>query len=117
MNFGTVRALVVATWIVSVVFGGGCAGGGCSCIGALPKPIPSGQIIEGGAQIRVTPSGFETLTSIVPGVLNRAVQNGFCIGEQHVGISIAGDLYACNANTCSGGGHGCGVSVHLDSLH
>jgi hypothetical protein len=117
MNFGSMRALVVATWVVSVVFGGGCAGGGCSCITPMPKPIPSGQIIEGGAQVRVTPSGFQTLTSIVPAVLNRAVQNGFCIGEQHVGLSIAGNLFACDANTCSGGGHGCGVSVHLDSLH
>ncbi len=118
MNFSRVRALVVASWLLSVLFGGGsgCAGG-CSCISPLPKPIPSDQIVEGGAQVRVTPSGFQTLTSIVPGVLNRAVANGFCIGEQHVGLSIAGDLYACDSNSCSGGGHGCGVQVHLDSLH
>jgi hypothetical protein len=117
MNFSSMRALVIATWVVSVVFGGGCSSGGCSCIGALPQPIPSGQIIEGGAQIRVTPSGFQTLTSIVPTVLNQAIANGFCIAKQSISLSIAGTLNACDANTCSGGAQGCGVSVHLDSLH
>src|SRR5689334_12804219 len=98
MKFSRVRALVVATWLVSSFFGSGCSGG-CSCITPLPNPIPSDQIIEGGAQVRVTPGGFQKITSIVPGVINQAVANGFCIGQQHVPLSIVGDLYACDAKT------------------
>ena len=45
--------------------------GGCGACGAV-QPLPAGglpasQTVEGGAQIRVTPAGFQKLTSILPG--------------------------------------------------
>ncbi len=116
MNLSRVRALVVASWLLSALLGtgSGCSGG-CACVAPLPKPLPSDQIIEGGAQVRVTPAGFDTLTSIIPGFLNNAIAAGICIPQQN--ISFVGQLRVCDQNACSGGAHGCGVSVHLDHLN
>src|SRR5512134_3180579 len=49
--------------------------GSCGACGAT-QPLPGGrlpvdQTVEGGAQIRVTPQGFQKLTAILPGVLNQ----------------------------------------------
>ena len=66
---------------------GGC--GGCGTSQPLPgNKLPADQTIEGGAQIRVTKSGFQKITSILPGLLNQGIGGGFCIGGND--ISIAG---------------------------
>src|SRR5262249_7250969 len=76
---------------VLFVFAMGACGnfGGCGACGAS-QPLPGGmlptdQTVEGGGQIRVTQQGFSKLTSILPGVLNQAFQNGFCVGRGSVG--------------------------------
>jgi MYXO-CTERM domain-containing protein len=84
------------------------------------EPLPAGgvpkdQTIEGGAQVRVTPSGFQKLTSVLPGVVNDAIADGFCVGQQSVGVGIA-DVYVCDTAACAGGATGCPVGVTLQSL-
>lgn len=63
--------------------------GGCGACGAAqplpPGGLPATQTVEGGAQIRVTPAGFTKLTSILPGVLNNQLANGFCMPQGQVG--------------------------------
>ena len=67
---------------------GGC--GACSTVAPLPTGgLPATQTVEGGAQIRVTPQGFTKLTSILPGALDSALGNGFCIPKGTIG-SIGG---------------------------
>ena len=57
---------------------GGC--GACGAAGPLPGGIlPPNQTVEGGAQVRVTPQGFNKLTSILPGALSSAFGSGFTI--------------------------------------
>src|SRR5579884_11757 len=89
---------------------GGCSS--CATAGPLPAGgLPADQTIEGGAQIRVTPSGFGKMTSILPGVLNSAFGNGFTIPGGTVNILF-------NVDYCGGnGGAGCKVNVTLNSAN
>src|SRR5262245_39005564 len=90
-------------WIFSIALlvAMGCNGGGfgCGCAGMSPLPdqhgttnadppdgvsdwnyIPVDQQVEGGGQLRISPNGFDTLTSIVPGVVNDALNsNPICL--------------------------------------
>ena len=73
--------LILST--VFIVAMGACGNlGGCgACSAAQPLPggaLPADQTVEGGAQIRVTPPGFNKLTSILPGALNQS------LGERHL---------------------------------
>src|SRR5262249_41681596 len=93
---------------------GGC--GACSATAPLPTGgLPASQTVEGGAQVRVTPAGFNKLTSILPGALNSALGGGFCVPEGSVGSpSFTG------ANYCDSSGNGCNnackVNVSLNSM-
>jgi uncharacterized protein (TIGR03382 family) len=96
---------------------GACGGnfGGCSsCATAGPLPpggLPADQTIEGGAQIRVTPSGFDKMTSVLPGILNSAFGSGFTIPGGSVSLLFTVDY-------CGGtGGAGCKVAVKLNSAN
>lgn len=85
------------------------------------QPLPEGglppdQTIEGGAQIRVTPAGFEKFTSIIPEVVNSVLGAGFCIPRNQVvdaGIAEA-TLCGTNSGQCS---PGCPVTIALDSTN
>lgn len=115
MRVGQARMKALWAVVFSIVATSGCSGG-CSQLAPLPAPIPLDQTIEGGVQIRVTPSGFATLTSIVPSLVNDMLVDGFCIGRQgpwDVGIA---DVDACYQNDCAGGAQGCRVNFTLDSL-
>ena len=98
-----------------VVAMGACSGSsGCSCGSSLPIPaggLPGDQTIEGGAQVRVTPAGFNKLTSILPSTLNTALGGGICIPSGNAG----GDAGASWCDTKEGGvcgtGNGCAVSL------
>jgi len=89
-----------------VVAAGACGGGGgcgaCSAVQPLPGgKLPVSQTIEGGAQIRVTPQGFTTLTSIVKPMLNTALSGGFCLPSGSlIGIGYCGDTQGQCAPGC-----------------
>ncbi len=124
-------------WIFSIalVVVMGCNGGGfgCGCAGMEPLPdqngdgvpdwnyIPVDQQVEGGGQLRVSPNGFDTLTQIIPGVVNDALNsNPICIpGDSLVDVDIWGVTLAsagyCNVNQtgCTGG---CRINLNVDSL-
>ena len=75
--------------VLFVVAMGACSTGGGCCSSSQPLPggkLPADQTVEGGAQIRVTPAGFNKLTSIAPGLLNSSFSNGFCIGQGSLGL-------------------------------
>ncbi len=101
-----------------VVFLGACDAGGCGgCLAPLPDGItlPTDQTVDGGAQIRITPTGFDKLTSIVPAVLNDTLGDGFCIPDGDVGIGI-GDIDWCYTNdgTCA---PGCQADFSVDFIN
>ncbi|MEO8700056.1 MAG: hypothetical protein ABI867_08435 [Kofleriaceae bacterium] len=65
--------------------------GGCGACGST-EPLPGGklppdQTVEGGAQIRVTQGGFQKITSVLPGLLNQSIGQGFCIGDGDVSLA------------------------------
>ena len=110
-----------------------CGGLGQGC-GCSTQPLPAGglpkdQTVEGGGQIRVTRAGFQKLTSVLPGILNDSLGQGFCVGQGQVGTPSGGFL-ATGARYCAtnqpgtptipdacGAGNGCNVGVHLDSVN
>jgi hypothetical protein len=94
--------------------------GGCGACGASaplpPGGLPASQTVEGGAQIRVTPAGFQTLTSILPGAINNALGGGFCVPKGSVGspngfLGTGANYCDSNNNGCS---PGCKVNVALN---
>jgi len=110
----SINKILSVLFIVSV---GACGNfGSCAACGATgPLPaggLPGNQTVEGGGQIRVTPSGFTKLTSILPGVINSGFANGMCIAQGSVGGSVLGANY-CNTNGggACGAGHGCNVTI------
>ena len=97
---------------------GGC--GACGSVGPLPTGgLPKDQTIEGGAQIRVTPAGFNKLKSVLPALLNDQLAGGFCLASGEVG-NCAGGLGTgacyCTGNSGAGCNPGCQVNVQLNSL-
>ncbi|HEY5945630.1 MAG TPA: hypothetical protein VIV40_09070 [Kofleriaceae bacterium] len=84
--------------------------GGCgACGSSQPLPggkLPTDQTVEGGAQIRVTPQGFQKMTSILPGVLNQQLAGGFCVPRGKVGTPSGGFL-ATGAEWCYSNSNGC----------
>ena len=93
----------------------GC-GSGCEGMTALPAPIPPDQTVEGGVQIRVTESGFDSLTSLLPALLNDTLADGFCLGR--IGPFDLGlaDVDACYEGDCAGGATGCRVTLTVERL-
>jgi hypothetical protein len=122
------RAVVVGLVFVGLGVGCGSTGAGCAGCDAIkplptdsagkPSPAPFGlpadQIVEGGAQARITKAGFDKLLSIIPGILKGATSN-ICIGKNSItGGPIIGIDY-CSANDCGGGAQGCPAYVYLNS--
>jgi len=81
--------------------------------------MPADQTVEGGAQMRVTPAGFNKLTSILPGMLNQQLSGGFCIPQGSVGscggFPDTGACYCVNDNTSCGQNH-CKANVSVTSM-
>lgn len=120
-------------WIFSIalVVGMGCNGGGfgCGCAGMEPVPdlnndgipdwnyIPVDQQVEGGGQVRVSPNGFDTLTSILPGVVNDTLASSpICIpGAELFDAGVASADY-CMTNSQPGCSNGCRVNLNIDSI-
>ena len=80
--------------------------------------MPPNQTVEGGAQIRVTPQGFQKLTSILPGLINNGLANGQCIGQGSVGFTTLGAFTGvkyCNTNS-NGCNPGCKANVSANNV-
>jgi len=62
-------------WALSIVFiiscGSSCNTSGCDILQPMQNgnEVPMNQTIEGGMQLRVTPTGFEKISAIIPGIL------------------------------------------------
>jgi hypothetical protein len=100
--------------IATIVAFGACDIGGCGgCVSPLPQGVslPADQTVEGGAQIRITPTGFQTLTDIIPDAVNDALGDGFCIGRESFSI-----IDVCHRNNCTGGVQGCQVNFNTDFI-
>jgi MYXO-CTERM domain-containing protein len=99
-----------------IVAMGACGStGGCSCASVQPLPaggLPAAQTIEGGAQIRVTPHGFQTLTSVLPGLINEQLSAGFCLPGDSV---LLGAFSYCESNS-GGCTNGCRVIPTLNNV-
>lgn len=107
-----------------IVLMGACGNlGGCgACSSTQPLPggkLPADQTVEGGAQIRVTQSGFKKLTDLLPGLLNNSLQSGICVPAGDAGVSIAGFSVAradyCHQNSGPGCTNGCKIAVNLNA--
>jgi hypothetical protein len=98
------RDLIAA--VLFVVAAGACGGGGgcgaCGSVAPLPGgKLPASQTIEGGAQIRVTPQGFATLTSIVKPLLDQQIGSAnLCIPKD---TQFLVDYCYTNQGTCTPG--------------
>jgi hypothetical protein len=92
---------------------GGC--GACSAVQPLPGgKLPADQTVEGGAQIRVTPQGFNKLTSILPSLLNQQLSNGFCVAKGSVDVTLGTDANYCDGHPSPSCPLGCLVNVALN---
>jgi uncharacterized protein (TIGR03382 family) len=106
--------LVAVAW---VLFAGACAGNGCSGCSLEELPaggLPAAQTVEGGAQIRVTAQGFDTLEEVANDVLGDTLEGGLCMPEAAVDLFV-GDLEYCFGDN-GGCDDACDVDLHVDSL-
>lgn len=100
---------------------------GCGDLGCSLRPLPAGgvpkdQTVEGGGQIRVTRTGFQKLTSVVPTAINQLAADGFCVPQGQWGDpsgSWGTGTYYCNRVTggACGASRGCDVDLHVDYVN
>src|SRR5690606_15893309 len=105
-------------YFLSLVFllGAGACGGAGGCGGCSFEELPAGglpsdQTLDGGAQLRISSSGFDTLTQIVPAVLQDSFAGGVCIPE---GGFLNVDYCYQNDGGCS---PGCKTDFNIDSVN
>ncbi len=116
MNIAMLRTYVLSLAVMLVA--GACSGaGGCGCgVEDLPPGgVPGDQTIEGGAQLRISQSGFSTLTELIPAVLQDTLGAGAaCVPAGGFGV-LVGDIDFCHLNdgTCT---PGCGVDLNVDDI-
>jgi MYXO-CTERM domain-containing protein len=111
---GTRDRLLTASLVLVIA---GCGGDGCAGCDLAPLPgdaLPADQTVEGGAQVRVAPAGFEKVEQVVGGIINDALGEGICIPEGSQGVGI-GDVEFCYANdgNCA---PGCQADLTIDSV-
>lgn len=107
--------LVLSALFILAMGACGSAGGCGSCATVQPLPggkLPVDQTIEGGAQLRVTPHGIATITSIVKPLLDQQVAGGFCLPA---GSVLGGVVSFCETNQapCT---NGCRVQPTLENV-
>ncbi len=96
----------------------GCGGDGCAGCDLAPLPaggLPADQTIEGGAQVRVAPSGFDKVEQIVGGIIDDALGGGICIPPGEEDLGVIGDLTFCfeNQGDCA---PGCQADIAVNSV-
>jgi MYXO-CTERM domain-containing protein len=112
--FTNSRRLNLALSLLFVFIMGSCGNGGLGC-GCASQPLPGGalpadQTVEGGAQVRVTPSGMTRVNQLIEATLRDAIGGGFCVNQGGVGGSALGFDYCTSTNPAQGGGGSCGAS-------
>jgi hypothetical protein len=120
------------TWInrlFSVAFlftiaGCGDLGGGCGGCGltALPEGgVPRDQIVEGGAQVRVTTQGFRRIGELIPALITEMFADGFCLNQGQIiadpdnGGTFLGAKF-CVQDSGAGCNPGCRVRPVVDGV-
>tara|TARA_R110002096_G_scaffold436051_2_gene666340 strand:- start:88338 stop:92201 length:3864 start_codon:yes stop_codon:yes gene_type:complete len=88
--------------------GGGC--GGCALEELPAGGVPSDQTIEGGAQLRISSAGFDTITQVLPAIVQDSFAGGTCVPEG--GFSIVDYCYQ-NDGSCT---NGCEVDLNIDNV-
>ena len=101
-----------------VLVAAACGGDGCAGCDLAPLPggaLPADQTIEGGAQVRVAPSGFEKVEQVVGGIIDDALGGGICIPPGEEDLGIIGDLTFCfeNQGDCA---PGCQADIAVDTV-
>src|SRR5690348_12381312 len=92
---------------LAILLLGGCETGGLSCGSPIPTPpLPPDQTIEGGSQIRLTPSGLGKVTANAQASVATVLAPGFCISRMTFGTPPF-DATACASTdgTCMPGCH------------
>ncbi len=112
----------IPTYILSLavlLIAGACGGGGgCGGCGSEPLPpggLPADQTIEGGAQLRISQAGFQTLTDLIPAVLQDTLASSVaCIPSDSFGVVIGDIDYCYQADGSCGAG--CAVNLNVDNI-
>ena len=117
------RSIRWAFLLVTVALSGACGGGtGCGGCGST-TPLPAGglpvdQTVEGGGQIRVTPSGMGKIQTLARDMVDDALGEGFCIPPTEIGDgdgTLGTGAFICqgNQNQCA---PGCDTDITIDSI-
>ncbi len=106
----------------AMLLSGACSGGG-GCGGCDTAPLPTGglpkdQTVEGGAQVRVTPSGMAKINAVAVDYVEQAIAPGFCIPRTELGDAtgtLGTGLLMCRTTQgqCT---PGCQTAVTIDSV-
>jgi hypothetical protein len=102
---------------LALAIAAGCGGDGCAGCDLAPLPaggLPADQTIEGGAQVRVAPSGFGKVEAIIGGIIDDALGAGICIPPGETDTPL-GDLTFCfeNQGDCA---PGCEADIAVDTV-
>ncbi len=113
-----------AVGLFAIVISVGCGGQGLGCAGLKPLPkeptpygLPRAQLIEGGAQLRLTKPGLDKITAAIPGLLGTALMDSGTCAIQRAGVDIGPVTLAelCGQTDCPGNKVGCGAYIYLSS--
>ncbi len=110
---------IISSLFVAAIGACGGIGGGCGACGSelpLPPPgnapnvhgMPADQTVEGGAQIRVTASGFQKLKNLVPEIANSSLAP-VCIAKGSVDLGFISLASYCDVNSTGCAGKACAV--------
>ena len=100
-----------------------CGGTGSGCGGCASTPLPAGglpvdQTIEGGAQVRVTQSGFGKISTLIEDTLASSLGGGICVGNFSTGDPQ--DTFGTGATACTNQdgtcNPGCNVGIDVTNL-
>lgn len=114
-----------AVGLFAIAISVGCGGGtGLGCAGMKPLPkepapygVPRDQMIEGGAQMRLTKPGLDKITAAIPGLIATALMDNGTCAIQRAGYDFGGFTLGevCGQTDCPGNKVGCGAYLYLDS--
>ncbi len=111
--------LLLVTVVLSGACGGGGGCGGCGSTTPLPAGgLPADQTVEGGGQIRVTPSGMNKIQSLARDMVEEQLGEGFCVPPTELGDPSS--LLGTGARLCQGNQNqcrpGCDTDIHIDTI-